>query len=403
MKKHARHWLTGLVAAGVVASLGGPGYASTSSSASAPPRTAMPAGGARFAAGSQPPGRLVGVSTVSAVDTWAVGTRYQGSLTKTLAEHWDGSAWSTVPTPNPRRGTYEGSQLTSVSAGSADDVWAVGDFYAAKSRSRRTVAEHWDGSRWSIVTTPSPAGRHGYDALLDVTTISDHDAWAVGFTEPARGQEGLAMHWDGSSWSVTALPTPPKTPTFSLTSVAATGPDDVWAVGYGSFAGSRRERAVVEHWNGSTWSLMTDADLPPGTRKEDLWEVDAIADNDMWAVGSLLGATGSVQTFTEHWDGSAWTLVASPNLPGDRDNVLYGVSRCRPRTSGQSGRRTPGERPLRSSSTGTVTTGRWSAVKPKELRLSDVSMISSTSGVSVGYSGQPVSPLIERWDGTSWE
>ena len=41
---------------------------------------------------------------------------------------------------------------------------------------------------------------------------------------------------------------------------------------------------------------------------------------------SATTSNGSIdQTLTEHWNGTAWSVVASPNL-GTSDNVLYGVA-----------------------------------------------------------------------------
>src|SRR2546421_7750053 len=66
---------------------------------------------------------LSGVSAYSRDDAWAVGSSSQATVTRTLAEHWDGSAWTAVPTPNPSPTT---SALTAVATGSAVDTWAVG-------------------------------------------------------------------------------------------------------------------------------------------------------------------------------------------------------------------------------------------------------------------------------------
>ena len=65
-------------------------------------------------------GQLNGVASVSAHDVWAVG---QTLAPGTLAEHWGGTAWSVVPTPNPVPGS---DRLSAVAAVSTSDVWAVG-------------------------------------------------------------------------------------------------------------------------------------------------------------------------------------------------------------------------------------------------------------------------------------
>ncbi len=69
--------------------------------------------------------QLLGVAAVAPNDVWAVGQSTDFGAGQTLIVHWNGTAWSTVPSPHP--GTY--SVLRSVSAVSANDMWAVGTYY----------------------------------------------------------------------------------------------------------------------------------------------------------------------------------------------------------------------------------------------------------------------------------
>ena len=57
-----------------------------------------------------------------------------------LAEHWDGSAWTRIPTaPDADLG-----ELYGVAAVASDDVWAVG-YTPYSIASRRPLIQHWDG------------------------------------------------------------------------------------------------------------------------------------------------------------------------------------------------------------------------------------------------------------------
>src|SRR6266542_3404528 len=100
---------------------------------------------------------LLGVDAISLSDAWAVGWSQEPSgppyVKRTLTEHFDGSTWRIVPSPNPANDVQ--SVLYSVSGTSANDVWAVGSTHDGNSPSR-TLIEHWDGTRWSIVPSPSP-------------------------------------------------------------------------------------------------------------------------------------------------------------------------------------------------------------------------------------------------------
>ena len=80
-----------------------------------------------------------------------------------------------------------GGILTSVTAISARDAWAVG--YRGDS-SPRAVIMHWNGSAWKNVPTP-----RGSD-LFGVAAISARSAWAVGGT-PSKT---LIIRWNGSAW-----------------------------------------------------------------------------------------------------------------------------------------------------------------------------------------------------------
>ena len=108
---------------------------------------------------------LVGVDVLSANDVWAVGS---GCYGYTLVIHWDGAAWSLVPSPNPfPSGTNE---LKGVAAVSPTDVWAVG---AASGPTTALVSliEHWDGSRWSVMPSPRP-GSMGYLSSISVVAAN---------------------------------------------------------------------------------------------------------------------------------------------------------------------------------------------------------------------------------------
>lgn len=93
---------------------------------------------------------------ISACNTWAVGRQASGGDEQTLTEHWNGSAWKVVPSPDPGTSSNE---LNSVRGRSASDVWAVGD--SADLAKTRTLILHWDGHTWARVASPNPRRRQG--------------------------------------------------------------------------------------------------------------------------------------------------------------------------------------------------------------------------------------------------
>ena len=72
-------------------------------------------------------------------------------------------------------------------------------------------------------------------------------------------------------------------------------------------------QTVTEHWNGKIWTVVARPDA--GTQNNHLSGVTAISATDVWAVGDFQTSTGSgtvFQTLTEHWDGTAWSIVPQP-------------------------------------------------------------------------------------------
>jgi len=246
---------------------------------------------------------LHGIDAWSASGAWAVGGRYDAGAGATVpyALGWDGSSWTDTPVPYPAGG--QGAVLMAVSAAAADDVWAVGTKTIANNLSR-TFASHWDGSGWTTVATPN-AGVPKTGVLSGVVAVAPDDAWAVGSTSGQGGPERtLILRWDGSTWSVVPSPNHGPWPN-GLADVAAVAQDDVWAVG------TRRTRSFVTRtlslrWDGSSWRRVVSPS--PGTRDVGLSGVSASATDDVWSVGSR-----GLRGLAERWDGSAWDVVSTPN------------------------------------------------------------------------------------------
>jgi hypothetical protein len=184
------------------------------------------------------------------------GTSFPGdSPYQTLALHWDGTSWSQVPTPSPG---YNLDVLEAVSAISPTDVWAVGS-YATTTGVYDTLILHWNGSAWSQLPSPSPAGtgKYAFSSLSAVTALSSSDAWAVGQYGHDVGQgvdaKTLVLHWNGTAWTQVASPSVGVHS--GLLGVTALSGTNAWAVG-GVYPNNHAlvDKTLVLHWNGSTWT-----------------------------------------------------------------------------------------------------------------------------------------------------
>jgi hypothetical protein len=320
---------------------------------------------------------LVGLAIVSTSDVWAVGN-VSGS---TLSLHWDGTQWSQVPTPRVGMSNW---QFHGVAALSTNDVWAVGG-YVDLDKIGRTLTEHWDGTQWSVVSSPPVGSNSSY--LNGVTATTANEMWAVGnlcIDPNCTGLQTLILHWSGSTWSVVPSPSPGSS-TSSLDAVAASPASDLWTVGsytsgsthtlvernsgacstptftstatatptyfptpgcipgwevvpsIGALGGellgvtalSADDVWAVGDINGRSLTLHWNggywARVPsPNVYADSLKQVSAISANDVWAVGYTENFTGTFRTVTEHWDGTQWNIVPSPNI-GTINNTLNGV------------------------------------------------------------------------------
>lgn len=266
-------------------------------------------------------GALTQVAAVSASDVWAVG--FSGNPSQTFIEHYDGTNWSVVPSPSP--GTRV-NELTGIAVTSANDIWTVG-YDIGSDGSEQTLIEHYDGTSWSVVTSPDPGT--GINQLVGVTVVSTSDVWSVGDYTASYGGvlQPLIEHYNGTSWSVVSSPTVDSgTNSYELLSVAAISSADIWAVGSNFNSSSVSPTpTLIEHWDGTAWTIVPSPTTGAGGY---LQAVAADSTSDVWAVGfSSNGSTD--QTLVEHWDGSIWSIVTSPDV-GTGNNALYGVAAITP-------------------------------------------------------------------------
>ena len=267
------------------------------------------------------PAILNGVAVVSASDVWTVGNYIignTGSPSLTLTEHWDDTSWSVVPSPNV--GT-SGNRLSGVAVIAANDVWAVG--FSGNESTQQTLIEHWDGTNWNIV--PSPNIGTLDNMLSGVTAISTNDVWAVGaYIDSNASYQTLIEHWDGTNWSIV-----PSANVAShgnlLNAVIAVSANDIWAVGTQRIGSAPQiQQTLTEHWDGTSWSVVPSPNV--GMANDVLNGVTSFSSDEVWAVGtsSNIGInTGS--TLIERWNGKHWQVVHSPNV-GTANNILNGVA-----------------------------------------------------------------------------
>jgi hypothetical protein len=266
---------------------------------------------------------LYAVAATSARNAWAVGGG-GGAPGKTIILHWNGTAWKAVPSPTPAGG----GTLFGVAATSARNAWAVGcaGDCGQEAGGVKTLILHWNGTAWTRVPSPSP----GVDtSLSSVTAVSAGSAWAVGCTAlcflSSASPRTVILRWNGTAW--TRVPSPAAARVGVLNGVAATSASNVWAVGCTGhcFGPMATTTTMIVHWNGTAWRLVASPDPAPNSV---LTAVAATSASNAWAVGYT--RTG-FKTLIAHWNGARWTRVPSPT-PGPFSQ-LFGVAAASTRSA----------------------------------------------------------------------
>jgi hypothetical protein len=192
---------------------------------------------------------LSGVDATSASSAVAVGnsTVTSAGVKSAVALRWNGTAWSRQAVPKPA-GTD--TELSAVKVFSGSDVWAVGQIASSNSTFRKTLAMHYNGTAWSAVATPSAGSRTNFLTALD--GVTSKDVWAVGYSLNLpygnRVRQSTILHWDGTGWRQVASPNNGSTFLYDVAAVSAT---DAWAVGVGASG-----TAFVVRWNGTAWTTV---------------------------------------------------------------------------------------------------------------------------------------------------
>jgi hypothetical protein len=277
-------------------------------------------------------GGLFATSCVTGSDCWAVGAVLgaagDGSPTGTLIEHWDGGAWSIVPSPTPDGVT--GALLQGVSCTSSTNCVAVGFTTDQNGENLSSVVEQWDGSAWTIQSDANSG--QPFDQLDAVHCVAADNCWAVGNAGPnqqnpnflpifpgAVDDQGFIEHWDGTSWTMTPSTSLDSPNGGYLNGITCTNGSDCWASGATTDATGMASGILMQHWNGSAWSSVSAA-APGGSTGAILTGLSCISSTQCWAVGSsgsFGGGGGSgfqPKGFIDMWDGSAWTVDPSPNV-----------------------------------------------------------------------------------------
>jgi hypothetical protein len=234
-----------------------------------------------------------------------------------MIEHWNGSAWSLIASPSPS--TFD-NELFGVSALNSTDIWAVGEQRSAFGQPFQSLAEHWNGTTWSLIATPNTTGDN---EVIWVAALEAGHAVGVGYGNFVSGSAPRQSEsWDllapGTSTNNISLGTGLGTGDNVLIGVARAGAS-VWAVGYSrsALANPRQTLVIPATWDSAGHTLTWDAvgtSANPSAINSVLEAVTAVSPYSFWATGYQSGVTLD-QTLTESYCARHFGLTAPASTP----------------------------------------------------------------------------------------
>jgi hypothetical protein len=254
---------------------------------------------------------VTGVSCTSVIFCVAVGYQTAVGSEQTLIESWDGSTWSVVSSPDG--GGF--NALDGVSCTSPTSCVAVG--FDQSGTTDQTLVESWDGSNWSLASSPDMGGNENFLNAVSCSTATG--CVAVGSYYTGSVFDTLIETLSGGSWVVTSSPNPGAS--FNeLNGVSCTSTTSCVAAGEND-AGSTND-TLIETLSGGSW--IATSSPSPGSTTNQLNAVSCSSATSCVAVGEQTSGS-ALQTLVEALGGGTWSVTSSPN-DGSGDNVLNGVS-----------------------------------------------------------------------------
>jgi hypothetical protein len=236
----------------------------------------------------------------------------------TLAEEWNGTAWTIQKTPKLKGALNSFPVLSAVACSSTSACTAVGSYYTNYGTVKVTLAEAWNGIAWTIQKTPTPKGAlNSY--LYGVACQSTSVCIAVGtYDNGSDVGVTLAEAWNGIAWTIQKTPEPKGACCSALYGVACQSANACIAVG------TSTNNSLAEAWNGIAWTIQK-TPTPKGAGTT-LSSVACSSTSACTAVGYYGNDSGTSTLVAEAWSGTTWTIQNTPKPNGVYDSYLYGVA-----------------------------------------------------------------------------
>ena len=342
-----------------------------------------------------PTGGLVTVACPSATTCFALGDYGTGDATVSMMQHWDGSKWtlaSAAPLPGP---VGSAGPILSDLACVSETFCVVAGQYQFAGGDSHPLAERWDGSAWAVMPSPDLDGVF----FTSVACPSETSCFASAAGGPYP-QKTLVEHWDGNEWSV--MPTPNVADTDNgFLGISCASPTLCFAVGA---AGDSpvTPRTLIEQWDGTSWTIVASPN-PSGTNTfPDLSDVACPSATACYAAGYYTQGR-TMKSIIERWDGAKWSMVTSPDVEADITHLAcptatdcFAVGTAHKDANGAF------HNVVLRGGTGSWSIVPYAANEPGGDVIRDIACANPSMCFVVGYNGSKNPVTIEQWNGTGW-
>ena len=165
-----------------------------------------------------------------------------------LLERWNGSTWTILSVPLPSGAA--GGQLRSISCTSPTNCFIAGAWRASNLH-YHVLLLRGHATTWAVQSAADPAGS-SEPTLSGVACMSATNCSAVG-GDSSPGH-AIAERWNGSTWSVVSTPNPGSLDYLNSVSCTAVG-----CTAVGDYSSASSGLALALHWNGTSWAQQSAA------------------------------------------------------------------------------------------------------------------------------------------------
>jgi hypothetical protein len=227
---------------------------------------------------------------------------------QTFIEEWRDHKWTFTPSPDAPDSTYD--ELAGVSCVSSASCQAVGSFTQGTSGPTRIFVESWNGTRWTLVHTPSVgSGSAANSDLNSISCVTSSFCMAAGSYWSTGPFGSLVEEWNGASWSVVSKIAGKGSNEVGLDAVSCSSSMSCMAVGIALDRTDTYSKTLAEIWNGKTWAVVP---IPTKSYAE-LLGISCPVLRSCEAVG-IFSSASTTKTLIESWNGAEWSVAPSPSI-----------------------------------------------------------------------------------------